>query len=81
MVQKHKIVKSHLGAIKSIASQTLPSHPCKFGTFVRKITLCPFFIAKGAYYNLLQDTFEASTVTYVGHGGDNWSYLKFRYGK
>ena len=36
-------MNSHLGAIKNIGSQTLLNHPCKFGTFVRKITLYPFF--------------------------------------
>ena len=45
-------MNSHRGAIKNIASQTLPNHPCKFGTFVQKITLCPYFCAKGAYYYL-----------------------------
>ena len=38
-------MNSHLGAIENIACQTLPNHPCKFGTFVRKITLYSFFFA------------------------------------
>ena len=44
--------KTRLKAIKNIASQTLPSHSrsCKFGTFVREITLYPYFCAKEAYY-------------------------------
>ena len=50
---KHKIMQCHLGAIKNIAYQTLPNNPLvlfgtlvlfgKFGTFVRKITVYPFF--------------------------------------
>ena len=36
-------MKCHLGAIKNIAYQTLPNNPFKFGTFVRKITVYPFF--------------------------------------
>ena len=34
------IMKNHLGAIKNIASQTLPRLAFKFGTFVQKIMLC-----------------------------------------
>ena len=26
--------------------QTLPNHPCKFGTFVQKITPYPFFVLR-----------------------------------
>ena len=33
-------------SVKNIASQTLPNHPCKFGTFVQKITFYPFFVLR-----------------------------------
>ena len=32
-------MKRYLGAIKNTAYQTFPNNPCKFGTFVQKITL------------------------------------------
>ena len=64
-------MNSQLGAIKNIASQTLPNNPCKFGTFVRKITLYPFFCAKGAYYIGLQ------TMLDITYDYENTHCIKF----
>ena len=66
-------MNSRLGAIKNIASQTLPNHPGKFGTFVQKITLYPFFALREP--TISQNNTHSTGMKYIGlHGAKHAKY-------